>query len=291
MTEMDQPPAGRAGDQGSGDTEPHWRRGPDPDAPPWARDDEDDRPADKRGADGRGRGAAADAGAGESGDGGAGGDGGEADGGIRDETERGGAGPRFEDDDPARPEEAALAPIRAGVMPPRPPRRTGVFVDPDDLREHVGGLLRAILGGYEVDAFGNFTFPHEGARIFVTVGPSPIGPQVGVFSVTNLDLDLTPPLAQFLLTTNHTLGFGSFSYDPSNRAVWLRHTLLGTTLDGPELQTAVAAVATTAAKLDDAIKEQFGGRTFQEAPSDVQQRVEPPETAQEPAPPNAGGYL
>ncbi len=272
MTDSDQPPAGRADDPAARGSEPGWRRGPDPETPPWAEgsDDNDDE--------------ASTGSTGQEGDGEEDPDG--------DEPDRGGAGgPRFEDDDPARPEEAALAPLRRGVPPVRPPRRTGVFVDPDDLREHVGGLLRAILGGYEVDAFGNFTFPHEGARVFVTVGPSPIGPTVGVFSVTNLELDLTPSLAQFLLTTNHTLGFGSFSYDGSNRAVWLRHTLLGTTLDGPELQATVAAVATTAARFDDAIKEQFGGRTFQEAPSDVQHRVEPPETNQDPAPPNAGGYL
>ncbi|MFA9432883.1 YbjN domain-containing protein [Egicoccus sp. AB-alg2] len=190
------------------------------------------------------------------------------------------------------PLSAALAAVVPGMRPPRPPRRTGVFVDPDDLRDHVGGLLRAILGGYEVDAFGNFTFLHEGARVFVTVGMSPIGPQVGVFSVTNLDVDLTPPLASFLLTTNHTLGFGSFSYDRENSSVWLRHTLLGTTLDGPELQSAVAAVATTAAQVDDAIKSRFGGRTFAEAPDEVQRRVEPPEPrADAAAPPNASGYL
>lgn len=187
---------------------------------------------------------------------------------------------------------AALASVVPGLRPPRPPRRTGVFVDPDDLRDHVGQLLRTILGGYEVDAFGNFTFVHDDARIFVTVGASPIGPQVGVFSVTNLDLDLSPPLANFLLTTNHTLGFGSFSYDRDNSSVWLRHTLLGTTLDGPELQSAVAAVATTAAQVDDAIKERFGGRTFAEAPDDVQRRTQPPEPNQGPtSPPNASGYL
>lgn len=207
--------------------------------------------------------------------------------------ERGPGGAREPDDEgPTEiPLPAALAAISPG-RPPRPPRRTGVFVDPDDLREHVGDLLRAILGGYQVDAFGNFTFEHEGARVFVTVGPSPIGPQVGVFSVTNLDVDLTPPLAAFLLTTNHTLGFGSFSYDRDNASVWLRHTLLGTTLDGPELQSAVAAVATTAAHVDDAIKQQFGGRTFAEAPDEVQRRTQPPETRQEPpGAPNASGYL
>jgi hypothetical protein len=176
--------------------------------------------------------------------------------------------------------------------PPRPPRRTGVFLDPDDLREHVGGLLRAILGGYEVDAFGNYTFTHEGARVFVTVGISPMGPTVGVFSVTNLGVELSPDLARFLLTTNHTLGFGSFSYDLDNHAVWLRHTLHGTTLDGPELQSAVAEVATTAAKLDHPIRDRFGGRTFADAPDDVQRGVEPPTSDPDGArPPNASGYL
>jgi hypothetical protein len=197
----------------------------------------------------------------------------------------GSAGPRHGDE-----HSIALSPAIPGT-PPRPPRRTGVFLDPEDLREHVGGLLRTILGGYEVDAFGNFTFTHEGARAFVTVGPSPIGPQVGVFSVTNLDLDLTPALGTFLLTTNHRLGFGAFSYDPENRAVWLRHTLLGSTLDLPELQSAVAAVATTAAGLDETIRDRFGGRTFQEAPDEVQRRMEPPDATGNARPPNASGYL
>jgi hypothetical protein len=185
---------------------------------------------------------------------------------------------------------SALAQVAGSApSPPRPPRRTGVFVDPEDLREHVGGLLRSLLGGYQVDTWGNFTFTHEDARIFVTVGPTPIGPQVGVFSVTNLDIELTPPLAGFLLTTNHQLGFGSFSYDADNQAVWLRHALLGTTLDGPELRSAVAAVASGAAHFDDVIRDRFGGRAFHEAPKDVQDRARPPEPSSET--PNASGYL
>lgn len=170
-----------------------------------------------------------------------------------------------------------------------PPRRTGVFLDPEDLRTHVGELLRVVLGGYEVDAFGNFTFLHEGARIFVTIAGTPIGPQVGVFSVTNLDIPLTPELSRFLLTHNHTMAFGAFSYDPNNEAVWLRHTLLGSTLDLPELQTALAAVATTAAAIDETIQGRFGGRTFQQAPDEVQRRMEPPEPRADTG--NASGYL
>lgn len=168
--------------------------------------------------------------------------------------------------------------------PPAPPQRTGVFVDVPSLRAHVGDLLRAFLGGYLVDAFGNMTFTHEGARVFVTVGMSPIGPQVGVFSITNVDVELTPQLAEFLLTTNHGLGFGAFSYDGDNRAVWLRHSLLGTTIDAPELQSAVAAVASTAAHFDEVIQAEYGGRAFRDAPSDVQDATSAP-------PPNAMGYL
>jgi hypothetical protein len=187
---------------------------------------------------------------------------------------------------------AALAELGPGGVPviPQPPRRTGVFVDPEGLREHVGALLRSFLGGYQVDAWGNYTFTHEDARIFVTVGMSPVGPQVGVFSVTNLEVDLTPQLGGFLLTTNHQLGFGSFSYDPDNQAVWLRHTLLGTTLDGPELQSAVMAIASGAARFDDVIRDRFGGRAFHDAPQDVQDRTKPPEPREGGAP-NAGGYL
>ncbi|MBW3657385.1 MAG: hypothetical protein KY457_02025 [Actinobacteria bacterium] len=191
---------------------------------------------------------------------------------------------------------AALAEIAGAPSLPPPPKRTGVFLDPDDLREHVGALLRTFLGGYQVDAWGNFTFTHEDARVFVTVGASPIGPQVGVFSVTNLDVELSPQLGGFLLTTNHKLGFGSFSFDPDNDAVWLRHTLLGTTLDGPELQSAVAAVASTAAHFDDIIRDRFGGRAFADAPRDVQDATKPPDPTSDGGDPsgghpNASGYL
>jgi hypothetical protein len=263
-----------AQDEGPAD-EPRWRSGPDPDAPPWASNDENDdeatreqrqpRPAPGGERDQRGSDAGQDDAEGD-----------ESPGGGHESPGTGAGGP------------TSLAEIAPGMQPPRPPRRTGVFIDPDDLRDYVGGLLRAILGGYEVDAFGNFTFVHEGARVFVTVGASPIGPQVGVFSVTNLELELTPPLGTFLLTTNHRLGFGSFSYDPQNQAVWLRHALLGTTLDGPELQAAVAAIASTAAAMDHEIRDRFGGRTFTEAPSELQRRMEPPEPGHGPA---AGGYL
>ncbi|MFP4310959.1 MAG: T3SS (YopN, CesT) and YbjN peptide-binding chaperone 1 [Nitriliruptoraceae bacterium] len=196
-----------------------------------------------------------------------------------------------EDTDTEEAHGTSLAEFVAPQGGPPPPRRTGVFLDPEDLRDHVSKLVRATLGGHEVDAFGNITFTHDDARVFITVAGSPVGPQVGVFSVTNVEVPYTPELGYFLLTTNHRLGFGAFSYDPRHGAIWLRHTLLGTALDLPELQTAVLAIATTAAGLDHEIKDRFGGRRFQDAPDDVQRRMEPPEAEQDGPPPNARGYL
>lgn len=245
-------------DQPQAPVEPGWQRGPDADHPPWAGHDDGERRTGGHQARPIGGEPA--------------GDGGDED----DETTS------------AELEERQLAAL-AGSLPP-PPKRTGVFVEPDSLRSHVGDLLRSFLGGYQVDAWGNFTFVHEQARVFVTVGMSPIGPQVGVFSITNLEITLSPKLAAFLLEINHKLGFGSFSYDSENEAVWLRHTLLGTTLDGPELQTTVAAVASTAAHFDDIIRDRFGGRSFHDAPEDVQKATKPPDTPTQPYP-NASGYL
>ena len=76
--------------------------------------------------------------------------------------------------------------------------------------------------------------------------------------------------------------------------MWLWYILFGIIFDGSELQTAVAAIASMAAHLDDHIVEQFGGRTFDDAPEDVQQATRPPETPQQPYPDdatNVSGYL
>lgn len=178
-----------------------------------------------------------------------------------------------------------------GIQPGPPPRRTGIFVDVDELRSYVGELLRAMLGGYEVDALGNMTFTAQGARIFVTVGLGPLGPHVGVFSITNLGVDLVPDLAAFLLRTNHRMAFGAFSYEPEHQGVWLRHSLLGGTLDGPELRGAILSVASTASQVADVIREKFGGTAFGEESEDVQRSVHPPEPSEETDAVNASGYL
>lgn len=161
-------------------------------------------------------------------------------------------------------EERAPAPRQPGQVRPQPPRRTGVFLDPRVLREHVSDLLRTIVGTYRVDPFGNFSFDHESARVFVTVTGGPMGPMVGVFSVTNTGLELSPELARWMATTNHGLVLGTLSWDTDNDAVWLRHNLLGSHLDAVELHTAVQAVASAAAQVDNEIQSRFGGHRFRD---------------------------
>lgn len=204
-----------------------------------------------------------------------------------------GAGPDAVDGESAPTAPRGMLVERAaakGVQPGPPPRRTGVFVDADELRAYVGQLLQAMLGGYEVDALGNMTFTAEGARIFVTVGSGQLGPQVGVFSITNIDVELVPDLATFLLRTNLRMAFGSFAYEPEQGGIWLRHTLLGGTLDGPELRGAILAIASTASQVADMIADKFGTGSFEDEPEDVRRNVHPPEPTDDDTY-SAAGYL
>lgn len=197
--------------------------------------------------------------------------------------------------DQQRPGGSEVAPAARSQAPsvsrPEPPRRTGVFVDPQELRGHVSDLLRTIVGPHRVDPFGNFSFDHDSTRVFVTVSGSPMGPMVGVFSVTNTGLDLSSELSSWMATTNHALALGALSWDDDNNAVWLRHNLVGSHLDVVELQAAVQAVAATAAKLDDEIQTRFGGQRFTDRSDD-----QPPDDGMEgvgeqPQRTNTTGYL
>src|SRR5690606_31049723 len=120
--------------------------GPNTDEPPWATgetDSDQTAPADEAGDDADTDGEAADQ---EPAEGAEGAEGAAPEG--RAGHAAGGPGAELQ--------------ARGGIPhPPPPPRRTGVFLDPEDLREHVGGLLRVMLGGYQVDAWGNYTFVHE----------------------------------------------------------------------------------------------------------------------------------
>ncbi len=129
-----------------------------------------------------------------------------------------------------------------------------------ELRTKIESWLKEIVGGYEVRE--NYYVVRLGsARINIFLYDlTEKYTMVAITSITNVDLDLTPELAKFLVTENAQMLFGSFSYDSNNRYVLLTHQLLGNFLDKEEFRTALNYVAYIVDGYDDKIKTQFGGK-------------------------------
>lgn len=168
-----------------------------------------------------------------------------------------------------------------------PGRRTsGAEADVNATRARVEPVLAQMFesvqelpdGGYAVDA--------GSVRVFVQVRLVDTTVMVRVFSITNVDVGMDDGVAPFLLALNFTLALGRFSIDGGNRAVWCDHVLTADEIDDATLARAIAAVASTADRFDDEIKERFGGRTFREEGSPVEQAA-----VATGGPGMAGGYL
>ena len=137
------------------------------------------------------------------------------------------------------------------------------------LREMIETKLAEMMSGYLVDQHGAYIVGAESARIFIVPAWIPDGPSVvRVFAITNVDVPITAELTAYLLTTNLEFVFGAFALDVSNGAVWFNHNLLGDHTSPEELEATIGAVAQTADRYDDEIKNRFGGRLYVEAPKD-----------------------
>jgi hypothetical protein len=129
-------------------------------------------------------------------------------------------------------------------------------------RDRVASMLAALVGPVQFAPGGDLSFPFESTRVFVNVGSLADGSAVvNVFAFTNLNLDPTPELYEFVATHAGDWVFGhlALSVDGGKGSLIFRHTLLADYLDDAELASAVRAVAVTANDIDDQIKEQFGG--------------------------------
>lgn len=163
-------------------------------------------------------------------------------------------------------------------------RASGAEADVETTRARVEPVLASMFpemttmpdGGYAVDA--------GSVRVFVNVQLVNGSVIVRVFSITNVDVPVDGDLPRFLLGLNFAMPLGRFSLDGERRAVWFDHVLTGDTVDDVSLSRVVAAVAQTADRYDDEIKQRFGGRTFREEGSPV-------ESAASLGPGMAGGYL
>jgi hypothetical protein len=159
--------------------------------------------------------------------------------------------------------------------------------EPDSVvrvRELIEGRLSSMFEAYVCDENSNYVLGMDSARIFVVPtwldDDGDDGPTViRLFAITNLDVPITADLTKYLLAANLDFVFGSFALDPEAGAVWFVHNLLGDHTAPEELEASLAAVAQTADRVDNEIKERFGGRLYVEQPD---QTIPPP-----PAP----GYL
>jgi type III secretion system-like peptide-binding chaperone len=134
-------------------------------------------------------------------------------------------------------------------------------------RDAVASMLANLVGRVELAATGDLSFPFESTRIFINVrqfGDS--SAVVNVFAITNVDLEPSPQLYEFVATHSGDWVMGHLALDVTDGrgTLVLRHTLLADYLDEPELSNAVRAIAFTADEIDNELKAKFGGRLASE---------------------------
>ena len=156
---------------------------------------------------------------------------------------------------------------------PATPRPDGEPAPVTQLRETIEKALTSAVGGYATDDRNNYLVGSDSARVFVVPtwleGEEEVVTVARVFAITNLDVPVTAELTSWLLAKNLDFVFGAFALDVEAGAIWFNHNLLGGDLEGPELEAALHAVAQTADRFDDEIKERFGGRLYIEAPGEA----------------------
>lgn len=79
-----------------------------------------------------------------------------------------------------------------------------------------------------------------------------------VRAYVNYGADLAPDLLKHLLTENARMRFGAFGID-NDGDIFFEHTIVGSTCDKEEIKASVLAVAGTADRYDEPIRERWGG--------------------------------
>ncbi|MGD9519226.1 MAG: YbjN domain-containing protein [Armatimonadota bacterium] len=120
--------------------------------------------------------------------------------------------------------------------------------------------LETIFGSmlYCFDEIPGFAVPHGSAIAFVRVLPWHDQAVVCTRSYVVSNIEHTPELMEFLLTTNANFVFGAFGLDEDGD-ITFEHTILSTHMDVDELRDSVYAVLVTADEFDDQITQRFGG--------------------------------
>ena len=177
-----------------------------------------------------------------------------------------------EDPVPQTPEPAPTAPVppTEGAKNLPKPRPKGEPEKVIAVRELIEGKLGEMVDGYAADEQGNYVLGVASARVFIVPTWLENGASVvRVFAITNLDVPVTAELTSYLLEKNLEFVFGGFALDVGHGAIWFNHNVLGDFMAPEEIEATIAAVAQTADRFDDEIKDRFGGRLYVETPESV----------------------
>jgi hypothetical protein len=123
--------------------------------------------------------------------------------------------------------------------------------------------------GYTKELFGEMVRYKEDAPVFlldmgsafVRVAVFPWGDDdafINARSWVICGAEVVPELMHFLLRQNDDMRFGAFGLDSDND-IFFEYSVVGSTLDKPELKACVLAVLMTADRYDDQIQQRWGG--------------------------------
>ncbi len=147
-------------------------------------------------------------------------------------------------------------------------------------RERVRYMLTAIFGMVEVDHDGDFTFPYDSERVFVSVRPFGADEHVvDITSWTNWSVPASPELFELVASRGDDFAFAHLSCrrrpagteddDPDadegeEAVVSVSHRLHARHLDPEVFEAALASVATAAGEIAEEVASAFGGERCQD---------------------------
>jgi hypothetical protein len=133
------------------------------------------------------------------------------------------------------------------------------------LKNRVQEWLTEKFNNISVGENGSYSFRIESTRLFVRVGE--FGEEnlvIGVSAPVLLGVPVTQEFKDYVLDGSFV--FGGFDYfeDEEGANLVFRHSILGDYVDKEEFLNSVYAVGITAERLDDELKDRFGGRRMHE---------------------------
>lgn len=137
----------------------------------------------------------------------------------------------------------------------------------DAVRSKVQRMLTNRFGSVKIDKSNRFVIPFESAVTFVEVEQwTDDQTIVRIVCPMIVDVRITPELTRWIAVDGQKFRFGNTALNPNDDGktgwVYFSHNLLGDDLDEPELMDALDAIVITGNRLDNKLKDLFGGELF-----------------------------